>query len=202
MVNHVKEFIFRFNASIYDYYACKRFKLHTSPPISKSELIIRSGFIDNNGFMAAYLYNVKTIMKEIATQDSISKVVDIGSGDGRLLSFVCRTNHNIDGVGIEIDRHLYDFSIDFNSRHNCKFFNSNALDFDFRFEQNTLIFIFHSFGEVNVSAIFRKIITQNVNSNVNIYVAYINDVHKSLLIDLGIQNIREWGHRKMSLWKV
>ena len=202
MVNHVKEFFFRFNARIYDSYACKRFNLHTSPPISKSELTIRNGFSDNNGFMAAYLYNVKAIMEEITRQDSIAKVVDIGSGDGRLLNFVCRTNHNIEGVGIEIDRHLYDFSIVFNSGNNCKFFNGNALDLDFRFEQNTLIFIFNPFGEVNIYEIFRKIIAQNVNSNVNIYVAYINHVHKSVLIDLGIQNIREWGHRNMSLWKI
>lgn len=187
---------------MYDVYACRRFQLKTFPPVSKPELLKRNGFDDNNGFMAAYLYNVKTIMKKVSDLGGVRDIFDIGSGDGRLLSYICKSHLEVVGKGIEIDSKLFQYSVDFNSGKNYNFVNSNALKFDFIFKDDTIIFVFNSFGERSIEELIRALKESHRSGTLNVYLAYINHVHKSTLTKLGLVLLQNWENRKMSLWKI
>jgi SAM-dependent methyltransferase len=201
-LKYLQNLVFRSFARVYDVYACRRFQLSTFPPVSKPELLKRNGFDDNNGFMAAYLYNVKTIMQKVSDLGGVRDIVDIGSGDGRLLSYICKSHLEVVGKGIEIDSKLFQYSVDFNSGKNCNFVNYNALKFEFIFEDDTVIFIFNSFGERSIEELIRTLIESHRSGTSNIYLAYINHVHKSTLAKLGLNLLRNWENRRMSLWKI
>jgi len=83
------------------------------------------------------------VMVQVAKELGFENIIDIGSGDGRLL--YCGGVIGLNSVGIEIDKDLYDLQIMISDYSNVKFHvingDSNSIDYSQFALDNTMIFV-------------------------------------------------------------
>lgn len=83
------------------------------------------------------------VMVQVAKDLGFKNIIDIGSGDGRLL--YCGSVIGLNSVGVEIDKDLCDLQTKISNDSNVKFRiingDSNSLDYSQWATENTLIFI-------------------------------------------------------------
>lgn len=83
------------------------------------------------------------IMVQVAKELGFENIIDIGSGDGRLL--YCGGVIGLNAVGVEIDKDLYDLQIMISKESNVNFqvinCDSNSIDYSQLALDNTMIFV-------------------------------------------------------------
>ena len=161
---------------------------------------------DNNGFMTAYFGNVQYLYA-MCRKDSpfeIENFVDIGSGDGAVVSFMARKFPKLNCFGIEIDKRLHDLAMNRISvgNSNLGYIHGSALDWDFSQLQKTtsVLFFFNSFGEKSLEILLGRLRIYCRTNGLNVYFIYLNDIHRVLLREKGIRNIY-MNQRKQSVWQ-
>jgi tRNA G46 methylase TrmB len=192
---------FRLVARLYDKYASKKYKLKKHEPISKNTLISRNlANTDNNGFMSAYLINIRTATSFLSKEEQVHQYIDLGSGDGRLLGYLSMKYKNLKYIGVEIDNELYMYSQINYSDNKIKFVLNNIFEYHFDFSESTALILFNSFGDESLRKLLQMIIESKPTEN--IFLIYINDVHRCVLESMNFSLLKRWQLRNLSIWRI
>jgi cyclopropane fatty-acyl-phospholipid synthase-like methyltransferase len=136
----------------------------------------------------------------LSKEEQVHQYIDLGSGDGRLLGYLSMKYKNLKYIGVEIDNELYMYSQINYSDNKIKFVLNNIFEYHFDFSESTALILFNSFGDESLRKLLQMIIESKPTEN--IFLIYINDVHRCVLESMNFSLLKRWQLRNLSIWRI
>ena len=138
--------------------------------------------------------HLQTIEANLPTGQAGQNILDFGCGKGRVLAVAAYYGFR-KITGVEFAKELCDVArkniIPVQQRFPDKIFNvihANAVDYKIEYDTN-VFFFFNPFDEVVMLAVAKNILTSLKQNPREIYVVYINPVHKEIFMSAGFEQI-------------
>ena len=124
--------------------------------------------------------------------------IDLGAGTGKSCLFFSRTLKNIDVIGVELSRELYEISLSNSSLFNIAFINSDVRNYIIP-QKSCLLFMFNPFDDLVLNVFIKK--NKKLLELNDILIIYVNDVYCDFLLNNGFKLIFRDVKKKISILK-
>ncbi len=172
----------------------KKYGLQTTQINNLKNLTLNGNIEGAEIYQGANYFLLEKIFSFLNTIDGTKNLVDFGSGKGRVMAVAANYNFN-KITGIDFAKELCDDAkkniIPIQEKFTEKIFNVlhiNAADYPIE-DVTNVFFFFNPFDEVIMLKVVKNILASLKKNEREIYVAYVNPVHKEIFMSAGFEEI-------------
>jgi SAM-dependent methyltransferase len=173
----------------------KKYNINTSKIEEIKELSVRGDNVEHAEiYQGANYYLLEKVFDYLQTIEANQNILDFGCGKGRVLAVAAYYGfEKITGVEFaeELCNEARKNIISVQHKFPEKIFNViNANAFDFKIEKDTnVFFFFNPFDEIVMLAVAKNILHSLKENPREVYVVYLNPVHKEIFLSAGFEQI-------------
>ncbi len=173
----------------------KKYNINTSKIEDVKKLSIKGDNIEHAElYQGANYYLLEKVFDHLQTIEANQSILDFGCGKGRVLTVAAYYGFS-KITGVEFAKELCDVArkniIPVQQKFPQKIFNvihANAVDHKIENDTN-VFFFFNPFDEVVMLAVAKNILQSLKENPREVYVVYLNPVHKEIFISAGFEQI-------------
>ncbi len=173
----------------------KKYHINTSKIQDVKKLSIKGDNVEHAElYQGANYYLLEKVFDHLQTIEANQNILDFGCGKGRVLAVAAYYGFR-KITGVEFAKELYDVArkniIPVQQKFPGKIFNVihvNAVDHKIEYDTN-VFFFFNPFDEVVLLAVVRNILQSLKENPREIFVVYLNPVHKEIFLSAGFEQI-------------
>jgi SAM-dependent methyltransferase len=173
----------------------KKYNINTSKIEDVKKLSIKGDNIEHAElYQGANYYLLEKVFDHLQTIEANQSILDFGCGKGRVLTVAAYYGFS-KIIGVEFAKELCDVArkniIPVQQKFPEKIFNvihANAVDHKIEKDTN-VFFFFNPFDEVVMLAVAKNILLSLKENPREVYVVYINPVHKEIFMSAGFEQI-------------
>ncbi len=173
----------------------RKYNLNTSKLAHLKKLSVKGNNIEHAEiYQGANYYLLEKTFDYLQTIESNHHILDYGSGKGRVLAVAAYYGF-LKISGVEFAKELCDIArkniIPVQQKFLDKIFNviyANAVDFNIEADTN-VFFFFNPFDEVVMLAVVKNILFSLKEYPREVYVVYINPIHKEIFMSAGFEQV-------------
>jgi SAM-dependent methyltransferase len=203
-LSHIIARLSRLYSSTEDKFFDLHHGIHTSGVIDRDALSTDSNYAEySTAYQAVFCSTIRKLVRQCFVRGIRPLVfIDIGCGKGKACFYAATTGKFQKIIGVDFDR---SFIAEANAnrkrfaKYPIEFLHIDATDYSLDADRQVMVFLFNPFDET-VLRIFLSKNLPSIQSQKHV-VAYANDVHRSVLSDLGFHNFYRDPVRKISLWQ-
>ncbi|HEY8689771.1 MAG TPA: class I SAM-dependent methyltransferase [Chitinophagaceae bacterium] len=173
----------------------KKYHINTSKIEDVKKLSLKGGNVDHAElYQGANYYLLENVFEYLQTIEAPKNILDYGCGKGRVLAVAAY--YGFEKItGVEFAQELCDVAknniIPVQQKFTDKIFNvihENAVDHKIEKDTN-VFFFFNPFDEVVMLAVAKNILQSLKEDPREVYVVYLNPVHKEFFLSAGFEQI-------------
>lgn len=173
----------------------KKYNINTSKIEDVKKLSIKGDNIEHAElYQGANYYLLEKVFDHLQTIEANQSILDFGCGKGRVLTVAAYYGFS-KITGVEFAKELCDVArkniIPVQQKFPEKIFNvihANAIDYKIEKDTN-VFFFFNPFDEVVMLAVAKNILQSLKENPREVYVVYLNPVHKEIFLSAGFEQI-------------
>lgn len=173
----------------------KKYNINTSKIEDVKKLSLKGSNVDHAElYQGANYYLLENVFKYLQTIEVAKNLLDYGCGKGRVLAVAAYYGFT-KITGVEFAKELCDEArkniIPVQQKFPEKIFNvihANAVEYPIEKDTN-IFFFFNPFDEVVMLAVAKKILQSLKENSREVYVVYLNPVHKEIFLSAGFEQI-------------
>jgi len=173
----------------------KKYHINTSKIEDVKKLSLKGGNVDHAElYQGANYYLLENVFEYLQTIEAPKNILDYGCGKGRVLAVAAYYGFG-KITGVEFAKELCDVArkniIPVQQKFTDKIFNvihENAVDHKIEKDTN-VFFFFNPFDEVVMLAVAKNILQSLKEDPREVYVVYLNPVHKEFFLSAGFEQI-------------
>ncbi|HUS00619.1 MAG TPA: methyltransferase domain-containing protein [Chitinophagaceae bacterium] len=173
----------------------KKYKLDSSKIKNVKKLSIKGNNVEHAElYQGANYYLLEKVFDHLQTIEANQNILDFGCGKGRVLAVAAYYGFR-KITGVEFAKELCEVArkniIPVQQKYPGKIFNVihvNAVDYKIEYDTN-VFFFFNPFNEVVMLAVVKNILASLKQNPREIYVVYLNPVHKEIFMSAGFEQI-------------
>jgi SAM-dependent methyltransferase len=173
----------------------KKYYLNTSKIIDPKKLSVKGGNIEHAElYQGANYYLLEKVFDHLQTIEANQNLLDFGCGKGRVLAVAAYYGFTkITGIDFakELCEEARENIAPVQQKFSQKIFNvihANAVDYKIENDTN-VFFFFNPFDEVVMLAVVKNILRSLKENPREVYVVYLNPVHKEIFLSAGFEQI-------------
>ncbi len=173
----------------------KKYHINTSKIEDVKKLSLKGGNVDHAElYQGANYYLLENVFEYLQTIETPKNILDYGCGKGRVLAVAAY--YGFEKItGVEFAQELCDVArkniIPVQQKFTDKIFNvihENAVDHKIEKDTN-VFFFFNPFDEVVMLAVAKNILQSLKENRREVYVVYLNPIHKEIFLSAGFEQI-------------